>query len=57
MKRRELVGLLRGAGFSPLRTRGPHDVYVRGVLRVAEPRHREIKEHLARKILREAGIE
>ena len=38
------------------RTKGPHDVFGRGDLRIAVPRHREIKENLARKILKDAGI-
>lgn len=47
---------LTAAGFALVRTRGPHHVFGLGTLRIAVPRHKEIKEHLARKILREAGI-
>lgn len=57
MKRRDLVRRLLTAGFVLVRSRGPHDVFGRGVLRIAVPRHNEIKEYLARKILKEAGIE
>jgi predicted RNA binding protein YcfA (HicA-like mRNA interferase family) len=56
VKRRELVRLLLAAGFVLVRSRGPHDVFGKEALRIAVPRHIEIKEHLARKILREAGI-
>ena len=56
MKRRDLLRRLAAAGFALVRTRGPHDVYGRGNVRIAVPRHTEIKEFLARKILREAGI-
>jgi predicted RNA binding protein YcfA (HicA-like mRNA interferase family) len=56
VKRRDLVRRLADAGFVLVRTRGPHDVFGRGALRIAVPRHTEIKEHLARKILKEAGV-
>ena len=57
MKRRDLLRRLAAAGFVLIRSRGPHDVFGRGDLRIAVPRHSEIKEYLARKILRDAGIE
>ena len=57
MKRRDLVRRLLAAGFALVRSRGPHDVFGRGTVRIAVPRHNEIKEYLARKILKEAGIE
>jgi predicted RNA binding protein YcfA (HicA-like mRNA interferase family) len=57
MKRRDLVRRLLAAGFVLVRSRGPHDVFGRGAIRIAVPRHNEIKEYLARKILEEAGIE
>jgi mRNA interferase HicA len=57
MKRRDLIRRLQEAGFSLLRSKGPHDVYGRGTQRIPVPRHREIKEYLARKILRDAGAE
>lgn len=57
MKRRDLVRPPAAAWFVVVRTNGPHDVFGRGHLRIAVPRHTEVKEHLARKILKEAGIE
>jgi len=56
VKRRDLVRKLSAVGFVRVRTKGPHDVFSRGNLRIAVPRHREIKEYLARKILKEAGL-
>lgn len=56
MKRRDLVRQLESVGFSLIRTNGPHDVFSNGTLKTAVPRHREIKEYLARKILKEAGL-
>jgi predicted RNA binding protein YcfA (HicA-like mRNA interferase family) len=57
VKRRDLIRQLVAAGFVLVRSRGPHDVFGKGSLRIAVPRHAEIKEYLARKILKEAGIE
>ena len=56
MKRRDLVKQLKAAGFVLVRTKGPHDVLARRDLRLAVPRHREIKEYLARRILSDAGL-
>ena len=56
MKRRDLLRALTAAGFSLIRSQGPHDVYAKGALRIAVPRHREIKENLARAILGDAGL-
>jgi predicted RNA binding protein YcfA (HicA-like mRNA interferase family) len=55
VKRRDLVRRLAAVGFVLVRSRGPQDVFGRGDVRIAVPRHTEIKEYLARKVLREAG--
>jgi len=55
MKRRDLIRRLQAADFILVRSKGPHDVFGRGSQRIPVPRHREIKEHLARQILRDAG--
>lgn len=55
MKRRDVVRALRDAGFVLVRTTGPHDVYGRGIERITVPRHTEINEITARKILKQAG--
>ena len=55
MKRRELERRLRDAGWWPLRHGGGHDVWTDGERLEYVPRHAEINELLARKILRKAG--
>jgi mRNA interferase HicA len=57
MKRRDLVRKLEQAGWTLVRSKGPHDVYGRGTQRISVPRHREVKEFLALKILKEAGLD
>ncbi len=58
MKRRDLVRALVKAGYVLARSTGKHDWYVRGKGdAIPVPRHREIKEPLARAILRQAGVE
>lgn len=58
MKRRDLIRKIQTVGYRLVRSSGPHDVFAcPGKPKVAVPRHNEIKELLARKILREAGTE
>lgn len=59
MKRLELIRHLESHGWSLLRDRGKHSVYVNPVNNQvsAVPRHREINEFLARKICRDLGIQ
>lgn len=54
MKRRDLVTRLENAGCELLRHGGRHDIYHNPVTGRSEPvpRHREINEILAKKILR-----
>ena len=54
MKRRELIQKIEAAGGVFIRHGGKHDWYQNPVTKVAQPipRHQEIKEHLARHILR-----
>ncbi len=54
MKRVDLIRTIEGFGCVLERTRGKHDWYRNPLTRVAQPvpRHREIKEHLARHIIR-----
>jgi mRNA interferase HicA len=54
MKRRELEEQLRRCGWWLLRRGGRHDVWTNGEATEAVPRHAEINELLARKILRRA---
>jgi mRNA interferase HicA len=58
VKRRDLVRHLEAHGCELLREGGSHSVYVnRGSRKVSTvPRHREIDEHLARRILRDLEV-
>lgn len=56
MKRRDLIRKLEKAGFEFKRDGGNHDVYVRGSDTEEVPRHREINEITAKKILKRWGI-
>ena len=55
VKRRELEGRLRTLGWSFLRHGGSHDLWTDGERLEYVPRHAEISEILARKILRKAA--
>ena len=58
MKRRDLIKKLEAAGYREDRNDGGHAIYEKhGSRPVQVPNHREIKDILARKILRDAGIE
>jgi len=57
MKRRDLIRLLREAGFSLVRRGGNHDIFGRDALRIPVPRHREVNELTARAVLRQAGLD
>ena len=54
MKRVDLIHTIEGLGCVLERTRGQHDWYRNPATGAAQPvpRHREIKEHLARHIIR-----
>ncbi len=52
MKRRDLVKLLEANGWKLLRCGGSHDVYTNGDKCEIIPRHSEIKENLAKAIIR-----
>ena len=56
MKQRELIKKLDNAGFEFSRHGGDHDIYVRGSDVEQVPRHREIKENLAKSIIRKWGL-
>ena len=57
MKRRDLIKMLRDAGYREVRNDGGHAIYEKnGGRPVQIPNHREIKEHLARAILKHAGL-
>jgi predicted RNA binding protein YcfA (HicA-like mRNA interferase family) len=58
VKRRDLVRHLEAHGCELLREGSRHSVYVNRIARKAStvPRHREINEHLARKICRDLEV-
>ena len=56
MKRRDLIKKLLDAGFVLLRNGSNHDVYGKGSVTEPIPRHTEVPEGLARKILKRNNI-
>jgi len=54
MKRRDFEKKLQKLGWKMVRHGGRHDIWSDGELEEAIPRHNEINELLARKILRKA---
>jgi len=54
VKHQELERALREAGWWLLRHGGRHDLWTNGEMTEAVPRHREVHERLAQKILRRA---
>ena len=56
MKQRDLIKRLEDAGFQFCRHGSDHDVYTRGKEMEEIPRHREINEITAKKILKRWGL-
>lgn len=56
MKRKDLIKKLEQAGFKFMAHGGNHDKYRRGDVTEQVPRHNEIAENLAKKILKRNGI-
>jgi mRNA interferase HicA len=57
MKRRDLIKRLEDAGYRKLRDDGDHTIYFKENHPLASvPRHRELNELTARKILKAAGL-
>lgn len=56
MKRRDLIEKLQKAGFKLERNGGDHDIYRRGSDTEEVPRHKEINEITAKKILKRWGL-
>lgn len=59
MKRRDLITKVEAAGAALIRHGGKHDIYHNPVTGISQPipRHKEINEILARKILRDLTAE
>ena len=56
MKRRDLIETLVRNGFELYRHGSNHDIYRKGNIQIAVPRHKEINEETAKAILKEAGL-
>jgi mRNA interferase HicA len=57
MKRRDLVKKLESNGFRQIRDDGSHTIYKAPDKRAVQvPRHREINENTAKRILKDAGL-
>jgi mRNA interferase HicA len=56
VKQKELVKLLKNNGWRKLRDTGPHTVYTDGKHIEPIPRHKEIKETLAKAIIKRRGL-
>ena len=56
MKRRYLIKLLEQNGWYLFREGANHDIYTNGKSSEPIPRHREIKENLAKAIIKRQGL-
>lgn len=56
MKRKVLIKLLESNGWRLLRNGANHDIYTNGKCSEPIPRHAEIKEQLAKAIIRKHGL-
>lgn len=56
MKRADLIRTLEQNGWYLLRNGSNHDIYTNGIKMEPIPRHKEVRERLARQILKRAGI-
>ena len=56
MKRRELIKLLEAAGWKLERHGGNHDIYTKGQDFESVPRHPDVNENLAKKIIKKWGL-
>lgn len=56
MKTKYLVKLLEENGWYLKRNGGNHDVYTNGISTEMIPRHKEVKENLAKAIIKRQGL-
>jgi len=54
VKKRDLESMLKALGWRLLREGGGHEIWTNGEMTEPVPRHREIEERLASKIIRKA---
>ena len=55
-KRADLIKLLERNGWYLKRNGGGHDIYTNGIQTEVIPRHKEIKENLAKTIIKRQGL-
>ncbi len=56
MKTKDLIKLLEKNGWYLKRNGGSHDVYTNGIETETIPRHKEVKENLAKAIIKRRGL-
>lgn len=56
MKTKDLIKMLEKNGWFLKRNGGSHDVYTNGIDNETIPRHKEIKENLAKAIIKRRGL-
>lgn len=56
MKTKDLIKLLESNGWKFKRHGADHDVYTKGTERESVPRQKEIKENLAKSIIKRRGL-
>jgi mRNA interferase HicA len=56
MKQRDLIKKFEKAGWEFYRHGGEHDIYIKDDNQEQIPRHREIKERLAQKLIKKWGL-
>lgn len=57
MKRKDLIKLLESNGWWLMRNGSNHDIYTNGKQSIPIPRHTEIKENLAKSIIKRQGLQ
>ncbi len=57
MKTKDLIRLFEKNGWKLVRHGANHDVYAKGTERESVPRHSEIKENLAKAIIKRRGLQ
>lgn len=56
VKTKDLIKLLESNGWTLKRHGSDHDIYIKGTERESVPMHNEIKENLARSIIKRRGL-
>ncbi len=56
VKKKDLIKLLENNGWYLKRSGGNHDIYTNGIDSETIPRHNEIKENLAKAIIKRRGL-